>query len=110
MLWMVYLERLIIQETGVLLRARHLLVAIIPRFLIVSSSLAHSSYRVREGKRKNEQKSLQQLKTWNITESNGPNAEKLSEPLDDSVPNQCRTRYSTVISWLLSEKHQTPIL
>ena len=34
---------------------------------------------VREGKRKNEQKSLQQLKIWIISESNGPNAEKLSE-------------------------------
>ena len=39
---------------------------------------------VAEGKRKSEQKSLQQLKTWNISESNGPNAEKLSEPLADT--------------------------
>ena len=37
-----------------------------------------------EGKRKSEQKSLQQLKTWNSSESNGPNAEKLSEPLADT--------------------------
>ena len=38
----------------------------------------------KEGKHKDKQKSLQQLKTWNISKSNGPNAEKLSEPHADS--------------------------